>query len=364
LHRTRTSSCKTDDGIVVRVTPFLFSELSDSDLLARVREAAQAERRATATLIALLMEVDARRLYLGEGYSSLFTFCTQALHLSEHAAYGRIEAARAARKFPVILERLAAGDLTLTSVCLVAPHLTQANAVAVLAQAAGKTKRDVEQIVAQLAPKPDVCTTIKRLPTPSVQLAIIPASGVGINADTRGETRAIAGQATGAVGATSVPNMPQTEITVLAPERFKLQLTVGRDTYNKLQRLQSLLRHSIPTGDVEAIFDRALTVLLERAEREKFAATKKPRGCRTPSENRRYIPAAVKRAVWTRDEGRCAFVGTRGRCTETAFLEFQHVTPFAHGGAATEENLELRCRAHNAYEEERRFAELPRPSDV
>lgn len=110
------------------------------------------------------MEVDARRLYLGEGYSSLFTFCTQALHLSEHAAYGRIEAARAARKFPVLLERLAGGDLTLTSVCLLAPHLTDANHDAVLEQAAHKPKRDVEQIVAGLAPKPDVGATIRRLP--------------------------------------------------------------------------------------------------------------------------------------------------------------------------------------------------------
>ena len=49
------------------------------------------ERQATAALIRCLIEVDARRLYLGEGYSSLFTFCTQSLHLSEHAALGRIE---------------------------------------------------------------------------------------------------------------------------------------------------------------------------------------------------------------------------------------------------------------------------------
>ncbi len=61
------------------------------------------EREATAALIAALGELDARRLYLAEGCSSLFTYCTQVLHLSEHAAYGRIEAARAARKWPVVL---------------------------------------------------------------------------------------------------------------------------------------------------------------------------------------------------------------------------------------------------------------------
>jgi hypothetical protein len=78
--------------------------LTNEQLLADVATAAGRERETTARLIVLLSEIDSRRLYLGEGYSSLFTFCTQRLHLSEHAAYGRIEAARAARRFPVILE--------------------------------------------------------------------------------------------------------------------------------------------------------------------------------------------------------------------------------------------------------------------
>ena len=77
------------------------SELSDHDLLAEVRAASLRERAATARLIALLAQLDVRRLYFGEGCSSLFTYCTQVLHLSEHAAYGRIEAARVARRFPV-----------------------------------------------------------------------------------------------------------------------------------------------------------------------------------------------------------------------------------------------------------------------
>ena len=79
------------------------ADLSDREVLAGVRDAAQDERAASARLIALLMELDGRRLYLGEGCSSLFTYCTQVLHLSEHAAYNRIETARAARRFPLIL---------------------------------------------------------------------------------------------------------------------------------------------------------------------------------------------------------------------------------------------------------------------
>src|SRR5574341_286922 len=92
------------------------AQRSDPELLARVTQLARREREATAALIAHLAELDARRLYLAEGCSSLFTYCTQVLHLSEHAAYGRIEAARAVRKFPIILEMLAEGSVTLTAV--------------------------------------------------------------------------------------------------------------------------------------------------------------------------------------------------------------------------------------------------------
>src|SRR5215207_3885270 len=101
----------------------LIAELSNEDLLAEVSRLASRERQATVELIRCLMEVDARRLYLAEGYSSLFTFCTQALHLSEHAALGRIEVARAARRLPELLPRLEDGSITLTNARMLAPHV-------------------------------------------------------------------------------------------------------------------------------------------------------------------------------------------------------------------------------------------------
>ena len=82
---------KTDIGIP--------SQLSDDDLVAAVRSLARCEREATAGLLAHLAELDARRLYLAAGFSSLFTYCCAVLHLSEPAAYNRIEAARTARRF-------------------------------------------------------------------------------------------------------------------------------------------------------------------------------------------------------------------------------------------------------------------------
>jgi hypothetical protein len=210
--------------------PTSFNALTDDQLLIEVQRLAACERAATADLLRSLIELDARRLYLREGCSSLFTYCTQVLHLAEGAAYNRIEAARAARRFPAILEAVAGGALTLTS-----------------------------------------------------------------------------------------------------------------------DRALDLLRHTLPTGDVAELVDRALTLLLSDLEGRRCAAAARPRDGRRTASDSRHIPAAVRRAVWQRDEGRCAFVGTRGRCRETGFLEFHHVAPYAAGGAATVENIQ-RCRAHNLYE--------------
>src|SRR5687767_14756330 len=130
------------------MTTILPTQMSDSELLTATVGAARDERRATAELLALLAEVDARRLYLGEGFSSLFAFCAQALHFSEHAAYHRIEAARAARLFPVILTLIASGDVTLTTIAMLRPHLTPENHVPLLSAARHKSKRDVEYQIA------------------------------------------------------------------------------------------------------------------------------------------------------------------------------------------------------------------------
>ena len=143
-----------------------------------------------------------------------------------------------------------------------------------------------------------------------------------------------------------------------APERFKLQVTVSRETHDKLRRAQDLLRHSIPSGDPAAILDRALTLLLADLERRKIGATSCPREAARSSSRSRHVPAPVRREVWKRDGGQCAFVGTHGRCHERGFLEYHHVVPYAEGGATAVDNLELRCRAHNAYEKEQHFGRL------
>ena len=154
-------------------------------------------------------------------------------------------------------------------------------------------------------------------------------------------------------------------VAPLAPERYKIQFTASRETHDKLRHAQELLRHVVPSGDVAVVVDRALSALITQLEKQKCAATSRPRDGRTAAPGSRHIPAAVRREVWRRDGGRCVFMGTRGRCREQGWLEFHHVVPFAAGGAPEASNIQLRCRAHNLYEAELFFgADVVRDSTI
>jgi hypothetical protein len=390
--------------------------LSDGDLVVQVVRLAHQECRATAELIAALVEFDARKLYLAEGYASLFSYCTGRLHLSEAATYDRIQAARTARVFPMVLERLREGALTLTAVRLLGPHLTQSNCDNVLDAASHQSKGAVEELVARLAARPDVPSSVRKVPERRVATTIAervarapapparehPELRPGATLDTHAPFGPVPagvepagrppvsvpldGTATKALAPTSATR--PAVVRPLAPTRYHVQMTVSAETYAKLRQAQDLLRHRYPTGDPAAILDTALTMLVRHLERQKFAATHgrpraarigraahsaatavpgstgasgpsadcfvshggRPTARRDSSRPSRYIPAAVRRAVWTRDGGQCAFIGREGRCTERGFLEFHHCQPFSAGGAATTEGLSLRCRAHNAHE--------------
>jgi hypothetical protein len=289
------------DQCPVRPTsgPSELSSLPDADLVAEVGRRAAHERQATADLLRVLIEFDRRRLYLGEGYSSLFAYCTSVLHYSEHSAFNRIEVARAAARWPQLLACLEDGSMHLAGARLLAPHLTAENIDMALAAAQHKSKREIEEVAAGLA------------------------------------RRAL--------------------LIAVAAEQYRLHLTISRATRDKLRQIQALLSHQLPDGNPAVIVDRALELLLKELERQRAAATDRPRPARSQAPRSRHIPAAVKREVWKRDEGRCAFVGRQQRCGERNLLEYHHVVPHAQGGPPAAANIELRCRAHNVYEAEVHF---------
>ena len=267
--------------------------------------------------------------------------------------------------FPQVLEQLVDGSLTVTSVRLLARHLTAENHRELLAAASRRSKREVEELIARRFPKPDTPSSVRkvpertqsRMPVAPTRSATEPAQAMSAPATTMVALAPVL-TASEAVGPRPTASTHRPAVKPLAADRYEIRFTASAATRDKLKVARDLLRHAIPSGDVAAIFDRALSELIDAHSRRKMAVVRKPAkaravtaGGRPAVEHSRHVAAEVKRVVWVRDGGRCAFVGASGhRCSERAFLEYHHVVPYAVGGKATIANIQLRCRAHNGYE--------------
>jgi 5-methylcytosine-specific restriction endonuclease McrA len=314
---------------------------SDAALLAGSVEIAGRQHRDTAALVAHLAVIDDRKVHL-RNHSSLFAYCREALRMSEGAAYNLIEVARRVLAFPAILPFLSDGSLNLTGVRILGGSLTPENHVDLLASARYKTKVEVQMIVATLRPSPEVRATTRRLPAPRVALP----------------TSSLAPPEPVATAAAPAAVRPAAVVKPLAPARYSYQLTIDDEARELMRLARDLSSHAIPNGDDLALLKRMLRVYVERCTREKFAATERPKvGSKGSSPDSRYIPVDVKRQVYVRDLGRCAYCGPDGRrCASQSFIEFHHLKPWMAGGTTTVDNLQLRCAAHNRYEAKLYFA--------
>jgi hypothetical protein len=322
-------------------------DCTDSELVARLPGLVQAERHAMANVIEHLVEMERRRLYLRHSVSSLYRYCIERLGYDEDAALKRHRVAKLALRLPQVLDELRAGTLHLTGLFLLAKHLTEDNAAALLGEARGKSRRKIEEIIACWFPRPDVPTSIE----PSSEVA----------ESTRGGQMLLAGaQSPGAF-----PN-PMTcsgsgkgapgRLEPLSPSRVRVEFTARAELYEKLEKARDLLSHALPSGELGELFERALDALLEKETRQRFGA-KAPRERRETGEasearklepGSRHVPVHILRAVWERDSSQCTYVDAEGqRCRERRFLTIEHRTPFALGGSHTLDNLCLLCAAHN-----------------
>jgi hypothetical protein len=329
------------------VSNYSLSHLSDETLLRDLASLVARDRATTAALLAHVAEVDARRLYLPAAHPSMYSYCVQELRLSEDSACKRIRAARAARQFPRIFTAVAQGLLSLGAVVMLAPHLTPENAEELLTAGAHKSKSEIEGLLAERFPRPD-------LPARVVALSPTPPATAGQALPT--EPLAPGPVELSAPGRMEAFELPP-RVAPLSPRRFALQLTMGQTMHDDLRYAQELLSHQIPSRDVTQVLHRALRALIGQLERRKFAATGKPRRRpQRPTSGGRHVPAHVKRAVWERDGGRCTFVSETGRrCPARTLLEFDHIDEVARGGQASIGRMRLRCRAHNQYGAERTF---------
>ena len=379
------------------------SELNDGALVQRLTALVAQDRVAEAELVAHIGEVDARRVYAQYAHSSMHSYAVTELRLSDDAAFNRIRAARAARRYPVLFDKIASGELHLTASRMLSPHLTKENHQALIVDAAHKTKREVELLLAARFPKPDVPDVVRKLPRPRMKNASVldvePATQSAATSRcaskvTTGSDNDAAACAPRApvVAHTAAPAKRRDVVAPLAEGRFMVQFTADAALEAKLKRAKELLGFQVGPNDLAAVFDRALDLLVSDLENKKHGVTSRPRGKRysgkrpsrpasakdaespTPSADdaatapveaaktpvvanadatdsargSRYISRAVRREVFARDGGQCTFVDARGRrCQQRCGLEYHHQTPHACGGANTAANVRLVCKGHN-----------------
>jgi hypothetical protein len=328
--------------------------IPDRELLDRLARHVRDSRCTEADLITDMAEVDARKLYAEQACPSMFSYATRVLHFSEPEAYLRIVAARASRKHPVLLAMLADGQLHLSGIALLASHLTPQNRDAVLARARHRSKREIQQLVAELSPRPDVPARMRKLPEKRHDEGALPESSSAQLLVRAEETRCPGPAAQlrpDEVVLVAPAPAPRPSIEPLAPARYKVQFTASAGLHEKLERLRALMRSQVPDGDLGVIIEQAISEKLERLDARRFATTKRPRKELAESDvsaSSRRVPAAVKRLVAKRDGMSCQYVDEQGqRCPEHHQLEFHHVYPYGFGGDHRPEDIRLMCRTHN-----------------
>lgn len=286
--------------------------LDDATLLARLGALVARDHRTTARLLWHLAEVDVRGLYRDEGYSSLFDYCVKGLHMSEGQAFLRIRAARLSRTFPVVLSKVESGELHLSALRALASVLTEDNQEALLKAATHKTKREVEEMLADMAPKPDVPDSVRKLPSARLSAqdsrttgsspSSAPLSPSSIEAPNLWSAVASGvDEAKHASDPSPAPERPTApnpssggaraerrgETTPLGAQggeqRYRVQFTADQQLHDQLCQAQDLLRHQVPDGDLATVVGKAMTMLVEQLKKQRFGHTTRPRGAKARS---------------------------------------------------------------------------------
>jgi hypothetical protein len=312
--------------------------LSNEELIHSLKALAKEERGHTVAILKQLQEMDRRRLAEESGFPSLFEYCVRELRFAHGAAARRIQAARAAAKFEILYRTIERGLLSVSTVSLLAPHLTWSNHRKLIREASGKSAREVEALIASFAPSPAPVERVRFIAAPAVPAANAP--DLFIPETSTAPTR---------------PAQPAAE-TQAPPAALRVQFSFTADErlYREVERAKELLRHTIPTGRLEDVFAAAIMALLDKIDPVRRVHRSRTT---TPTPSRRKISPALRDAVWRRDGGRCVFRSPDGRvCGARAGLQVDHIVPWAHGGTSNDPgNLRLLCRAHNLLEARRVF---------
>ncbi|MGC4095023.1 MAG: HNH endonuclease signature motif containing protein [Polyangiaceae bacterium] len=305
--------------------------VGDGELLARTLALVGREREVLAELVEHLAEIDRRRLYLDQACSSLFSYCHERLGFSEDEAIKRMRVARLVARRPEVVAELRSGNIHLTGLFLLSRFMEAPNWSELLSEARGKSRRELERLLAGHFPRPDV-------PGQVLELA---GSGAGL--------------ASGGPGASA--ERARARLEPLSESRYRVEFTASSDLHEKMVRAEELLSHSVERGDLAQLFERALDCLIEQEARRRLGAGR-PHARRALKAGSRHVPVEVARQVWERDGNQCTFIDADGRrCSARHLLTLEHRVPFALGGPSTVENLCILCASHNAHRARRVYGE-------
>lgn len=335
---------------------FTLSHLLDHDVQKGLLAAVPAERTATAAVLAHLAEFDCRQLYRDQACSSMFVYCVRELGYSEDGAQRRLQAARLARRFPILFDALADGRLHMTGMALLEPHLTEENAVELVAAAAHLSKAELVRVLAARFPRDGATVLQKSRDSQGISPALARVDG-----ECGGDGAAdspLAGDLGALLAATSpgaVASAPRRRdrLTPISADAWALEATLDQESCDMLRRIQALRGRGVSPHDIAGVIKRAFALLEDDLLMRKLGAgTGRSRG----SKDRWHITPVVMRVVWKRDDARCTFVGANGkRCNETHDLQFDHIIPPDRGGDGSVGNVRLRCPAHNQHAAEKLY---------
>ncbi len=325
------------------------SSLDSRTLARRLGELAGDERQVQVDFLLHLEEFDRRRAFLELGYGSLWTYCLEVLHLREGSAGRRIAAMKVLRRLPRLVDALRDGRLCLTTLALLGPVLTEENADELLARAAYRTTAEVDQLVASTKPRPAPREGVRRLPE-AVEATCEDTSPPPAEAEERAGVmeREHSPFESASFAPMDAPQPRTAEMRAVSEGRWSLRVTIDGACKDDLETLAMMLSHKFPKKDLAAVLHEAIRCGIEKHGKRKGAVRPARKVAVMPPKDRTAISAEVRRQVWERDQGRCAWTGPDGkRCGSRWQVEVDHVDPAARGGRATLANLRLACRAHN-----------------